>query len=265
MSRIIDAHAHIGSWPTIKKTEKNILESNRKYGISFCIVSDCDCSEIPSFDAFPPHKVTAVTGLKTTLRFVKAHPDILGAAVWVNPRGEKVSEELRTLIKKNRKYIYAMKFHPFESHLKASSPKFQPYIELAKEFSLPILVHTADDKYSDIAFLEVAAKKNPDVIFIAAHMQLCSDNKAALEALKHCPNLYGDTAWVKMNIAKKTLVKIGEDRIMFGTDNPIDGIDTLGNPMYQSYFKNKVKLPRKLYENLMYRNAIKIYGITLKK
>jgi hypothetical protein len=37
---------------------------------------------------------------------------------------------------------------------------------------------------------------------------------------------------------------------MFGSDNPIDGLDTLGNPIYEAYLRNKVKLPGRLYHNL---------------
>ena len=50
---------------------------------------------------------------------------------------------------------------------------------------------------------------------------------------------------------------------MFGSDNPIDGLDTLGNPLYEAYLRNKVKLPGRLYHNLMYRNAQKLFKIPL--
>ena len=48
---------------------------------------------------------------------------------------------------------------------------------------------------------------------------------------------------------------------MFGTDNPIDGYETLNNPIYQSYFNNDIKLKKKEYDNLMYKLAMKIYNI----
>jgi predicted TIM-barrel fold metal-dependent hydrolase len=100
---------------------------------------------------------------------------------------------------------------------------------------------------------------------VAAHCQLCSDNSAAFEVMKTTPNIYGDTAWVNMKFARKILTKIGPDRIMFGTDNPIDGVDTLGNPMYHDYFVNRLRLPAHVYHNLMARNAMKVFGIHLKK
>jgi predicted TIM-barrel fold metal-dependent hydrolase len=261
---IIDAHAHIASWPTLKESENRILESMKTYHIAFSLISDCDCSEYPSVGGPDAHQVSQEVGLLTTLRFVKQHPDILGAAVWINPHNETVTPRLDKLIQNNRKYIFALKFHPYESHLKVTNKKLIPYLNLARKYNLPILVHTAKDKYSDISFLADLALKNPDLTFIAAHLQLCSDNSEGISALKRAPNLYADTAWVPMKNAKKVLLGIGENRIMFGSDNPIDGVDTLNNPMYQDYFHNRSKLRGHLYHNLMYKNAISIYKLHIK-
>lgn len=260
---IIDAHAHLAHWPTLKTCEEELLESQKRYGVAFSLISDCDCSEYPSVDKYGIHHVDALTGVKTCVAFVKKHPKRFGALVWINPNHEKVTPELERYIEANRQWIYGLKMHPYESHLRVNSKKMIPYLELARKFALPLLVHTAQDKWSDVAFLGEVAGNYPDLKFVAAHMQLVSDNQTALHELKAHPNLYGDTAWVNMKIAKKVLTSIGEDRIMFGTDNPIDGVDTLNNPMYQEYYRNKSKLPGKLYHNLMYRNAEKLYGIRL--
>ncbi|MCI1244341.1 MAG: amidohydrolase [Bacilli bacterium] len=264
MATIVDAHAHIGSWPTIKESERCVRESMKRYGVSFSLISDCDCSEYPSFERFPPHKVSQESGLIRTLRFVRGDPKRRGAAVWVNPHNETVTPRLCDLIAKNRKFIFALKVHPYESHLRVTSPKLKPYLKLAREFGLPILVHTAADRYSDVKYLGDLARGNPDLKFVAAHLQLCSDNEDGIKELARTANLYADTAWVDMKKAKRVLLSVGEDRIMFGTDNPIDGIDTLGNPMYRSYFKNRLRLPNRLYENLMFKNAIRLYRLPLK-
>ncbi len=263
---IIDSHAHIATWPSIRESEEMVLESQKRYGVAFSLVSDCDCSEYPSLTKWGIHKIDQITGLKTVLKFVKENPSKLGALVWVNPHNEIIQPELMALIEKNRSLIYGLKFHPFESHLKISSKKMMPYLELARKYALPLLVHTAEDIYSDVAFLGEVAAAYPDLTFVAAHLQLCctDDHRSALEVLKAHPNVYGDTAWVDMKTAKRVLETIGENRIMFGTDNPIDGVDTLNNPMYQAYFHNKVKLPPRLYHNLMARNAIAVYKLPIK-
>src|SRR5574344_2216667 len=88
---IIDSHAHIAHWPTLKESEECIEESNKKYLIGFTLVSDCDCSEYPSVDKYGIHHVSQLQGLRTTLAFVKKDPKSLGAMVWVNPHNEVVT------------------------------------------------------------------------------------------------------------------------------------------------------------------------------
>ena len=48
---------------------------------------------------------------------------------------------------------------------------------------------------------------------------------------------------------------------MFGSDNPIDGLNTLNNKMYKEYFKNTINLSKEDYDKLMFKNAIKIYKL----
>ena len=57
---------------------------------------------------------------------------------------------------------------------------------------------------------------------------------------------------------------VEEDKIMFGTDNPIDGKDTLNHPWYKKYLHHKFKISDEDYEKLMYLNAKKVYKIDLK-
>jgi uncharacterized protein len=262
---IIDSHAHIASWPTIKKSEDMIAESMERYGVKFTLLSNCDAAEFPSVGKKPKVQKDTLTCLKEVVAFVKKYPTELGALVWIRPRKEKLSQELIDYIAANRRYIYGIKFHPYESHLRIDTKTMMPWINLARTFGMPMLVHTAQDQYSDIRFLKTVADFNPDVTFVAAHCQLCSDNSAAFEVMKTTPNIYGDTAWVNMKFARKILTKIGPDRLMFGTDNPIDGVDTLANPMYHDYFTNRLRLPAHIYHNLMARNAMKVFGIHFNK
>lgn len=261
----IDAHAHIASWPTEKECIKNLLGGMKKYGVDYALVSDCDCSEYLDSGERNPKKLTAVEGAKRVLRLVKKYPSKIGLAIWVNPHFEKVDERLISFIEENREYVHALKIHPYESRLKISSKKIIPYIELAKRFSLPVLFHTAADEYSDIRMLCSLAKQFPDVKFVAAHLQLLSDNQIGIECMKRATNLYCDTAWVPMKNAKKVLLEIGDSRIVYGSDTPIDGLDTYANPLYQDYWRNRYKLKKELYQKLMANNAIDLYSLPIEK
>ncbi len=70
-----------------------------------------------------------------------------------------------------------------------------------------------------------AAKANPDINFVAVHMDLDSDSKEAIDCISRLPNLYGDTTWVSVKTTLRAIEKCGSEKILFGTDNPIDGKD----------------------------------------
>ena len=100
-----------------------------------------------------------------------------------------------------------------------------------------------------------------DVIFVAAHMELLTNNKNCVALLKECNNVYCDTAWVNMDILTDLKREGLLDRVMFGTDNPIDGLDTLNNQIYLDYYNNKIKLTKKELSKVYFENALKVYKI----
>lgn len=261
---IVDSHVHLASWPTIKSCKAKITYSMRKYGIDYALISHADASEFNDDDTLRLPEKSTLQCLKEVIEYVKESPKTRGAALWFRPvRENGPSEELKAYVDANIQYIKAFKYHPWESKLPVSSPKLKPWLEWERSLNLPLIVHTAADKYSDVAFLEKAAKKYPDLKFVAAHIQLCSDNEKGVEILMRNPNIYGDTAWVRMEVTDFLLRNCSPDKVMFGTDNPIDGPNTYANPMINDYFINKTKLPKDLYERLMYKNAIQFFKLDL--
>ena len=258
---IIDIHGHIASWPTLEQTEKAILFSCRKYGIAKTFVSNCDAAEFPSVGDETPKNLSSIECFEQTLEFLRAHPKKIRAYFWIRPAAEKVTPELVSYLKANKKHILGLKFHPYCSQVRISDSRMNAYYALAEKLRLPILVHTANDVYSSIVELGKVAKRFPKVRFIAAHMELCSDHQIAIEVMKKHPNIYGDTAWVPFEVAYQALREVGEDRLMFGTDNPIDGKHTLKNPMYQDYFSNSLGIEKSLHEALMGGNAKRFFHL----
>ncbi len=262
---IIDTHAHLASWPTTTKCRNNILLSMKKYGIGYSLISHCDCSEFPSLDdRYPVRKISQIQGLRECLNFAKKHPSKIGVLVWINPNKEKLDDKFKKLIEDNLSYIHGFKFHPWESQMKIGDKRLIPYLDYISSLNMPLLVHTAADKYSSIKELGKVAKKYPNIKFIAAHLELCTDDKDyAIDIMKKNPNIFCDTAWVKMKDAKRVIKQVGIDRICFGTDNPIDGKDTLANEMYDDYLNDSPLLNNEQKEHLLFLNALKIYNIKL--
>ena len=66
--------------------------------------------------------------------------------------------------------------------------------------------------------------------------------------------------------------KAGIEKIFFGSDSPIDGLDTYHHnrkgekSIYQDYFnKLPLLLGKEEYDMLMWKNAVDFFGLPLKK
>ena len=267
---IIDTHVHIGRMLEFDMKREEVLYSMEKYGIDYSIVSDCRAAEFDG-DLNPiPHdkQFSQLECARSAVDFAKEYPDKIGAALWLKPFGECADKELYDFIKENRKYIKALKFHPYNSNLPFDDSKMDGYIELAEYFSLPVVSHTGGSDAASCIRVYNMARRYPDVNFVMAHMGLGTDNSEAIGLIGRLPNLYGDTAWVPVENTVRFINEVNDDRIIFGSDNPIDGKDTyrenkFGQPsMYLPYF-NELKdlISEESYEKLMYLNAKKLFGL----
>jgi hypothetical protein len=91
-------------------------------------------------------------------------------------------------------------------------------------------------------------------------------NEVAIELISKLPNLYGDTTWVKPENSLKMIKKCGIDKLLFGTDSPIDRIYTYDNQFYQTYFNDfKNELSSEDYDKLIYKNAVKLFKLPINK
>jgi len=260
---IIDSHAHTGYWPNLAECEDTLLKSNKKHNISFCLFS-FDGTEFLDENDKRSRLVSQVIGFSKAYDFVTKNSYEYGMLCWIRPHTENNIKEVENFISNHRKSIYGLKFHPWCSRLKINSQELIPYFKLAEKFDLPILVHTATDKFSRIKYLEQVCTEWPHINFIAAHGVLQSDHKSCVRAMLKCLNLFCDTAWMQMADIDAFVKNKLMDRIMFGTDNPIDGARTLDEKIYTEYFKNKIGLPEEDYNKLMYKNAVRIYNISEK-
>ena len=150
------------------------------------------------------------------------------------------------------------------------SDNAEPFYELAEEFNLPVVSHTGGCELAMSEHLYRAAEKHPDINFVMVHMDLGTDNRDALEYLGMLPNLYGDTTWVPIKTTVEAIRRYGSKKMLFGTDNPIDGKDTLltnktgDRSIYQEYFNElRDMITPDEYDDLMYRNAQKLFGIKM--
>ncbi len=269
---IIDTHVHIGKIREFDLSESDVIYSMDRYGIAHSIVSSLNAVEFDhDMNPVPAEYQRSQTDcLDDVLNFVKKYPSRLSAAVWVKPHGEKADDMLYNAVKENLKYIKAFKFHPFHSNEPFDSEKTAAFIDLAENFSLPVVIHTGGSDAASCKRVYNMAKKFPKTNFFMVHMGLGTDNNEAIELISMLPNLYGDTTWVPLKSTLKLIKKAGIGKTVFGSDNPIDGKDTYlcsrhgDRSLYQEYF-NELKdiLSKDDYDRLMYKNAAELFKIEL--
>ena len=268
---IIDTHVHVGGEKLgFSMTEDMVLTAMQRYSVDFALVSNADAVEVDHEQKELPAElqISQEAALERVLEFAGKHPKKIGAAVWVKPYGEQPTAKLERMIRDNRDLIYAIKLHPFHSNVAPTDVRMLPYLELAVKYQLPVVSHTGGCEAASPVHVYEAAKRFPQIPFVMVHMGLGSDNKEALELLGKAENLYGDTAWVPMETTLAAIRRYGNHKMLFGSDMPIDGTDTYRyNPkgersMYQDYFQVlPEKISRADYEALMYRNAMKVFGM----
>lgn len=262
--KIIDEHVHIGQLEPFDMRPSYVIESMERYGISYSLVSsglgvefDQEHRPLPDDWAY-----TQYSGNRETVAFARQYDGRIGVLPWCKPHTEGFNDEFEKLLREGGSYIKGLKFHPFYSMLPMTAPEVEPYLSYAAQKELPVLIHTASDEFSGVGFVYEAAKAHPRVNFIMAHVGLGTDHNEAIELIGSLPNLYGDTAWVEPEAGLKLMKKYGAHKLLFGTDNPIDGVDTYAHPFYRTYFGEfRQWVSPDDYELLMHGNAERLYHL----
>ncbi len=237
-----------------------ILESMKKYDVNFCILSNINGNEANHNGSICSDEYRNQVDVNIeAIEFVKQHKDKLALLLWARPRLEGEDDNFEKLIKDNLDIVKGIKVHPLHSLLEIDDPKMEYYINLCDKYSLPMMIHTANTFSHPQKVYEVA-KKNPTVNFVMGHMGLGMDNTIAAKLMAKQPNLYGDTAWVQYDRLPELITICGAHKIIFGTDSPIDGLDTYGKDFYQLYFKNEL-LTEEQTNLIFIENARKVYNI----
>lgn len=267
---IIDTHAHIGHMLHFHMTADQILYSMERYGVDFTLFSSIEGAEFDHMGNPVPERYQKPQNqlLRDELAAARTAPDKLGVTPWIKIHSGVPDAEFVALLKENRDIIYGLKLHPFHARTAPDAEHLEPLYRLAAEFDLPVVSHTGGCAEAMSVHLYNAAKKHPELTFVMVHMDLGTDNKAALDLLGKLPNLYGDTTWVPVSSTVEAIARYGSEKMLFGTDNPIDGPDTLlhnrtgDRSLYQQYFHElKDRLSAEDYDNVMYKNAQRIFRI----
>lgn len=267
---IIDTHVHIGEMLDFKMTPDDVLYSMERYGIDFSLVSNIEAAEFDHTGRAVPKALQKSQNqcFQETLDFARQYPDRIGVLPWMRLYHEKPDDGFVRLLEENRDLVYGFKLHPFHSRVAPDDPAAEPVYELAQKYHLPVVSHTGGCEEARSVHLYNAAVAHPEIDFVMVHMDLGTDNSEAIEWLGKADNLYGDTTWVPVGSTLKAIERWGSGKILFGSDNPIDGRDTYlhnrtgDRSLYQEYFNEfRAMVSPQEYENILHRNAVRVFHL----
>lgn len=282
--KIIEAHAHVGTWcadnadftadalndamqEPFTVSVNGEEEENEVVAIIVSNMSGIDLKP----DGSP--KITEDEANLEMLDIAAENPKF--KTLIVGQPGYGDAENLANLIEERGDEIYGIKLHPNTLHLNANDPLYEPYMEVAQEYGLPVLFHSQDD-YSDPMYIYETASKYPEVPTIMAHLGMGDDANhwytlgILQSAIKsETANLYADVSWLSPEMIVAILNRADEDTIshlMFGTDIPLGPFgDPETYPCRVSEVKSAIASAfdedeaQELIHRLFYQNAYDLF------
>lgn len=252
---IIDFHTHpfadlksnICSYPQYMKNEaEQIREDMRDFGVSRIAGSVIIKGDTSSFDIVREAN-------RTALSLAAESDGFYLPGIHVSPLFyEESLEELKMAAEAGCRLVgelvpYTHGWCGYDNEL------FHALIDEAERLSMSISFHNmAEDS------IVAMCKAHPCVEFIAAHPGEKPALLANIERMKQCENLSLDisgTGVFRYKSLTHLINEMGSERIIFGTDYPIC------NPGVYIGAVLAERLPKKDLENLMCRNAKRIFGI----
>ena len=275
---IIDSHTHYGLGSAWGNFSPEFLLTIAGENVDYVI-----CSNLEGIDGIN-YKSELDCNLDM-IQVAKKYKKILPLAVC---QADKTLDNhvMKYLLSEYPQFI-GLKFHPESMKLPANSPKYDKYLELAREYNKPCLFHSGhiNSRFSSPALIYEKAKQYPEIPIILGHLSTGprESHVAAIEILldsieKGNANLYADVSWLDFGSGDLTDVILlieslqntskGDftHRILWASDAPVGDFNQT-NEMYRKNLDNfKVKIysyfqDEQLLNNLLYYNVRDLYSL----
>jgi len=204
---ICDSHTHCGHYYDTYTSPQEVVNFMEQVGVDYFAVSSTTiCAGL--YDKV----LSEFRELKSL-----AHNKVL-PVLWILPQMFE-DGTLDTYLDSGIPWV-CLKIHPqlHPQTWKSSNPSFQKVALLANKMQLPLLIHTGEHDGCYPLEFEKGVRENPKVTFILAHSRPVEQT---INMIKRYPNVWADTAFSPM----EDILRMGNsnlsDRILWGTDYPI--------------------------------------------
>ena len=204
---IIDNHVHVGWYRDGYHAPLDVWNNVKAAGINEIVVSSTStCAELYDLVVEEMNELVSFGG------------NLIHPVLWLTPQMMQTSN-LNYMLSSNVKWQMIKmhwKAHP-EWYIDKSLVSYA--LGLAKELRLPILLHTGNFEECRAGVFKDICREQTEIVFVLAHG--CPLNET-IKIMQECNNVYVDTAFMPAKNVKK-LIQIGLlDRILFGSDVPIN-------------------------------------------
>jgi predicted TIM-barrel fold metal-dependent hydrolase len=213
--QIIDSHVHLGQGIKMQLDADALLRQMDAAGVEFAIVCPMD-----RFLA-----VANREGNEYIAREVRSHPDRFAGMASANPWfGDAAVNELRRALESG---LTGVKLHPVLQGFRLADPIINPLLDVAREYDVPVYVHTGTGGIAEPFHAVELARKYPSVNFIMGHAGASDYYNDMVRALEFANNLWIETSRNgPANFCHWQLNHVN-DKVVFGSNAPeyIPGIE----------------------------------------
>ncbi len=239
----IDAHAHIGDfggWAGVDGSPEQLLALMDTYEIEKTVLCSRD------------H-----TGNEAVAQAAAQHPGRFLPLVYLNPLEGAAACREKVEIYVDGQGFRGVKLNPLRHAFVADDVILDPVMELARQRSLPVFIHSGHAPYSLPWSIALLAERFPEVKTVMIHMGhghgVYID--AALKMAKRQDNLYLEMSGMPMGVKiRQAYEEVGKDRILFGTDYPFH------HPSVEIQKVLTCGLDESAMEDVFYHNAAKLFA-----
>lgn len=243
---IVDVHTHVGEtkYLGISVTAESVLRVMDEAGIDKAVL-------------LPALSTGRIMPAEKVAQEVKKAPDRLVGFAAVNPKDKDASTKLEEAVLKYG--AKGLKIHPTFQALPADDEIWvYPLIEKAQELGIPVMFHSGESPYATPWQIGLVAIDFPKVTIIMDHMgvnSLCYTD-AAIKMAKKASNLILGTTGVMYDAPiAKACHAIGGDRIVFGSDAPIN------NPIHEIKKIQVAQISEEDKRKILGENIARILGL----
>ncbi len=121
--------------------------------------------------------------------------------------------------------VHGLKVHPTLTGLNPSEPRMFRLMELAREYRLPVQVHTGTFPFDtggwdDVALLEPVIRAFPEVVVVLCHTGW-DQHRKVLALGEQYENVHVETSWQPARVIRQAVRVLGVERVLFGSDYPL--------------------------------------------